>query len=615
MVKLRLLLPMIGIVLWPAATLVAFAAADVPPAKRVLVVYENESTLPAAMEVAQGLHKGLDERLPIGLEIYTDYLDTVRFPGPDRERRLVDDMAAKYAGISLDAVMAVGPGALKFMLDNRSRIAPKVPLIFGAINDARLGNQILPPDVKGVVSHFDVSKTIDLAMQLQPQAKKIVVVTGSAEFDRGWEKLARQILKADHPDVEAEYLSGLTLEGFKQKVHELPANVILLILTVFEDADGRKFIPKNAAAEIASASGAPAYGVYSSYIGVGVVGGYVETFQSIGEDMAALAQQTIAGSPSTPQVIRSTGHPLVDWRQMKRWGIDLARLPTDADLQFYEPSVLERYRAEILAILAVIILQAATIAALIIQGRRRHRVEQELSLERLELAHLSRTTQLGELSGAFAHELNQPLTSILANAETGSRLLEKDAPDTQELKEIFGDIVADDKRAAGVIAQLRRLMVKGDTKLDRMDLNEAVTATIALARSELVARQTRLDFVRAQPELPVRGNLEQLQQVILNLVLNASEAMSQLAPSERRIAVETRKRDDGIRELSISDRGPGLSPEMKATVFKPFVSTKAKGLGLGLSICRSIALAHGGTLKFDDEKHDGARIVLALPPL
>ena len=616
MVRFRPILAALSLAFWLSAVLSVATATDgtVDAVKRVLVVYENETTLPAAMEVAQGLYRGLDERLPTGFEIYSDYLDTVRFPGPDRERRLVDDMAAKYAGISLDAVMAVGPGALQFMLDNRSRIAAGVPLIFGAINDARLKGATFPPDVRGVVSHFDVVKTLDLARQLQPDAKKVVVLTGSADFDRGWATIAHEVLGGYQPHIEVEYLSGLSLEGFKEKAHDLPADVILLILTVFQDAEGKKFIPRNAAEEIAKASGAPAYGVYSTYVGLGVVGGFVETFESVGEDMAALAQQVMLGTASGPQMIRSTGRPLVDWRQMKRWGIDVAQLPPDAELAFYEPSVWERYRTEILATLAVIILQAGTIARLIAQGRRRRRVEQELTLERLELAHLSRTSQLGELSGAFAHELNQPLTSILANAEAGTRLLEKNPPDTPELKEIFGDIIVDDKRAAGVIAQLRRLMVKGETKLDRMNLNEAVTATIALARSELVARQTKLEFHYEQPELPVRGNLAQLQQVILNLVMNATDAMSHLAPSERRIVIGTRKRDDGFRELAISDRGAGLSPEMMAKAFTPFVSTKANGLGLGLAICRSIVQAHGGTLQFDTHKSDGARIVLALPP-
>ena len=210
--------------------------------------------------------------------------------------------------------------------------------------------------------------------------------------------------------------------------------------------------------------------------------------------MAALTDQYFAGATPTSQIIRSEGAPIVDWRQLTRWGIDAARLPKGAERQFYEPTAWEKYRALIIWAIAVIVLQMATIAALIIQDRRRRRIEQELALERLELAHLSRRTHLGELSGAFAHELNQPLTSILANAEAGSRLLQRDPPDIEELKEILGDIVEEDKRAAGVIAQLRQLMIKGEVKLDPLDLNEAVSATIALTRSELAARQTNWEF-------------------------------------------------------------------------------------------------------------------------
>jgi len=221
---------------------------------------------------------------------------------------------------------------------------------------------------------------------------------------------------------------------------------------------------------------------------------------------------------------------------------------------------------------------------------------------------------LANCRGHFAHELTQPLTSILANAEAGTRLLAKKSPNIDEVRDILGDIVEDDKRAAGVIAQLRRLMLKGETRLEDMDLNEAVTATIALARSELMARETRLHFSREPTELPVKGNFAQLQQIILNLTMNATEAMASAAPGERLIVIETRRRDDGFRELAVSDRGQGLPAHMQEAAFKPFISTKEKGLGLGLAICRSIAQAHGGTLKFDEPGSSGARVVLALPP-
>ncbi len=330
-----------------------------------------------------------------------------------------------------------------------------------------------------------------------------------------------------------------------------------------DPSTGEKIVPADALQFVAEAANRPTFVNVETYIGRGAIGGPVLSPEVDGRQAAQLAMRVLDGEKASDIPIQDGGvEKLVfDWRQMRRWGIDAARLPVGAELRFYEPTAWERYRPQILGALAVMVLQTATIAALIIQDRRRRRIEQELAVERLELAHLSRRTQLGELSGAFAHELNQPLTSILANAEAGARLLRQDTPDTQELKEILGDIVQEDKRAAGVIAQLRRLMVKGETKLDPIDLNEAVTATIALARSELLARQTKCDFQREQPYLPVRGDLVQLQQVILNLIWNATDAMSQLAPSERHIAIATRRRDDGFRELAISDRGPGLGPK------------------------------------------------------
>lgn len=583
------------------------------PVKRLLVVYENESTLFAVTEVARGLREGFEGDAQTRIEYYSEYLDAVRFPGADHLARQAQYLAAKYSDIPLDVVLAAGPGALRFLLEHREEIAPGIPLVFGGITDATLKELTLPADVRGVVSRFDPVGTVDLARTLQPSAERIVVMTGSSEFDRQWEARAREELTGNHQGLNVEHVSGLTLDGFKDASRRLSADTILLILTIFEDASGRTFVPRDAAAEIAAASAAPAYGVYSSFVGTGVVGGFVETFEGIGMDMAALAKQIMSGTPPKQQFVASTGRPVVDWRQLERWNISDDLLPAGTQIEFHEPTAWERYRLEILVALAVIALQAATIAGLVVLDRRRRTVQEELALERLELAHLSRTTQLGQLSGAFAHELNQPLTSILANAEAGARLLDKKPTDLNELRDILEDIAADDRRAAGVIAQLRQLMVKGEVELERVDLNRAVAATIELAQSELVARQTEVVFRRQQKELPVQGNLPQLQQIVLNLILNATEAMSHLPAAEREITIETRTLPDGTRQLSVSDRGPGIPPEMREKAFKPFVSGGAGGMGLGLSICRSIALAHGGTLAFEDHDGVGARVILTLP--
>ena len=420
-------------------------------------------------------------------------------------------MVAKYRDRPMTAILAAGESALDFVLRHRADFAPDAPVVFGLVGrDVAQGLQ-LPPDVRGVVSRFDPRGTVDLARRLQPEAKRIVVVTGSSAFDRSWQARARAELSYSD-GIEVAFVSDLSVAGFADMAAGLDTDTILLILTVYEDAEGHTSIPRDAAAIIAEASAAPAYGVYSSFVGAGVVGGNVESFEAIGETMAQLAIDSAAGERG-PTFVDTVPEPVVDWRQVRRFGIDPALLPAGTRRLFYEPTAWERYRTQILLGAAVILLQSATITALLVQERRRQRIAGELATERFELAHLSRTAQLGALSGALAHELNQPLTSILANAQAGSQLLAAEPPNVAELAAILADIADDDRRAAGIIMQLRRLMVKGDTALEPVDLNQVVTATVTLMRSEMVARQTQVEIHRSRAELVVLGNFAQLQQV------------------------------------------------------------------------------------------------------
>ncbi|WP_290736749.1 ATP-binding protein [Amaricoccus sp.] len=598
----------LALALWAVASA---APAEETPVRRILIVYQHDSLLPANIEAASGIEAALAAGLGTRRETFTEYLDLDRFPGPEHRARLVEMLAEKYADMPLDVVIVGASGALRFVLEHRDAFAPGVPIVFGGLSAPEIEEIAPPPDVFGAWSAYDIQGSVDLARRLQPDAERLVVMSGSAGLDRVWDRRARNEIKA--PGLGVEFLTDLSLEGFKSRASTLGRDTILLVLGMNLDADGRTLVGRAAAAEIAAASGAPAYGIFSTYVGVGFVGGSVETFRSIGEAMGNLALKVMADPATAPHRITTPARPMVDWRQVRRWGINPELLPPDTLRLYYEPTAWERYWREIVLAAAVILLQSATIVALIIQSRRRRRIEAELAEERLELAHLARRTQLGELSGAVAHELNQPLTAILANAEAGAKLLAQEPPDLAEVGAILDDIAADDRRAADIIAQLRRLMIKGDAELVELDLNQVVANTVGLARSELVARQTTVEVQTGEAALSVRGNLSQLQQIVLNLTLNAAEAMAELPPSERKIEVEARARDDGTRLLAVSDRGRGMTPERQAEAFRPFVTSKPGGLGFGLSICRTIAQAHGGTLDFDLSVKHGARVVLVLP--
>ena len=225
----------------------------------------------------------------------------------------------------------------------------------------------------------------------------------------------------------------------------------------------------------------------------------------------------------------------------------------------------------------------------------RRRVELETRGQRQQLAHLSRVSLLGGLSGALAHELNQPLTAILSNAQAAEHKLAAGGLDGAELKEILGDIVAADRRASDVIRKLRVLFKNGDTQLQDLDVNDVVREVLDLAHGDLTTRHVTI-VQRVDARLPkARGDRIQLQQVLLNLVVNACEAMSVDDLHERVLRVETRRSaHDGV-QISVIDSGPGFAASAE-TLFEPFYTTKPHGLGLGLSISRSIITAHGGRL-------------------
>ncbi len=237
--------------------------------------------------------------------------------------------------------------------------------------------------------------------------------------------------------------------------------------------------------------------------------------------------------------------------------------------------------------------------------------EKEAEELRDNLTHLSRVNTLGALSGSLAHELNQPLGIILSNAEAAQELLLQDPPDVEEVQAILADIIAADRRAGEVIVRLRALLKRGEVALNPLPLNQVIEEVLHLLRADLIARGVTLDC-DLDPCLPqVVGDRVQLQQLVLNLILNAADAMDANPPDERRIHLRTVLRDGRVR-ASVRDEGAGLTTAPDR-LFQPFYTTKSKGLGLGLSICWSIVAAHHGQLWAEPHPERGAVFLFELP--
>ena len=241
------------------------------------------------------------------------------------------------------------------------------------------------------------------------------------------------------------------------------------------------------------------------------------------------------------------------------------------------------------------------------------RAEREVQERQRELAHLSRVATLGELSGTLAHELSQPLTAMLTNAEAAQRMLCQKPVDIEELREILSDIVRQNTRAGEIIRRLRALFKKGETQFLPLDLNAVAAEALEVVRGDLIAHGVSLTTLLDTALPPVNGDSIQLQQVLLNLIHNACEAMSEVPPGDRKLTVSSEVTGERMVQMSVSDSGPGVAAALRERLFQPFFTTKSHGLGLGLSITRSIIASHGGRLWVSNHPARGATFCFTIP--
>jgi two-component system sensor kinase FixL len=258
---------------------------------------------------------------------------------------------------------------------------------------------------------------------------------------------------------------------------------------------------------------------------------------------------------------------------------------------------------------------AAHVRGVSIDVTRRKNAETESRQREVELAHLSRVAVLGELSGSLAHELNQPLTAILSNAQAASRMMAQGTDTPEEIQEILSDIIAEDKRAGEVIRRMRGLHKKGEVRAEPLDLAEIAGEVVRLLHSDLLSRGVTVstEFEKGLPR--VQGDRVQIVQVLLNLITNGCDAMDERSSEDRVLLLRAARQNGDLVQVSVADNGSGIDPAELERMFEPFVTTKSTGLGLGLAVCRTIVGAHGGRIWATNNADRGAAFHFTLPAI
>lgn len=264
-------------------------------------------------------------------------------------------------------------------------------------------------------------------------------------------------------------------------------------------------------------------------------------------------------------------------------------------------------------IAALLVLQTGMIVVLLIQNHRRRRAQEDAARQQADVSHAARLVLVGEMTASIAHEVRQPLSAILSNADAAEMLLAADEPPLEEIRQILDDIRRDDLRANEIVRNLRKLLTKRELRLESVDLNEIVRLTLSMARADATQRGIVMQEALA-PALPrIAADPVHLQQVLLNLIINAMDAMSSTPLDERQLELVTSLHDARSVEVAVIDSGVGISPEHVSKLFDSFFTTKQHGMGLGLSIARAIVQTHGGTIWVENKNGGGAAFKFTIP--
>jgi C4-dicarboxylate-specific signal transduction histidine kinase len=270
-------------------------------------------------------------------------------------------------------------------------------------------------------------------------------------------------------------------------------------------------------------------------------------------------------------------------------------LPPDTLVLFKQPTLWEEHRNSVLGALAIIAIQMALIGALVVQIFRRRRLEQAMQIAQSELSRATRVTTMGEMTASIAHEVNQPLAAIVASGNAGLRWLANATPNLEETKLALTRVVRDGHRAGEVISTIRAMFKKDAQTRRPVDINQLVREVLTLLNSQIASNDIVVRTSLSEPAPIVPGDPVQLQQVTLNLITNAIEAMANVADRDRVLRISTQAQGSEAL-IDISDSGHGIEPQHLKRIFEAFYTTKTHGMGMGLSICRTIVLAHGGRL-------------------
>jgi signal transduction histidine kinase/ABC-type uncharacterized transport system substrate-binding protein len=601
-----------------AATAVAQQAVE---NKKVLILFSNDSYTATQVTIDRALRSTLKNGSAVPVETYSEYVGNTR-AGTGYEQEFLALLRRKYEGKKFDVIFGIGQFPISVLMRNRDDLFAGTPIVSLTI-DQRLVARIYPaPALTGVWGEITFKPNLDLALGLHPGTRRVVVVQGVSEADKDWATRAQEDFRAYESSLEFSYLAGLTVSEMRNALASLPPHTIVFFISSIRDKAGNIYESPEYLRQVAPASAAPIYGTTEGQLGNGIVGGNLLSFEALGTEGGQVGLRVLAGEKPeaiAPHGIQSV--PMFDWRELKRWGIGEERLPPGSIVNFKELTFWERYRWHSAGAITLIIVQAALIAVLLVERKRRQHARKALQQLNAELeqriaartaALNSKSRELETFAYSVAHDLKAPLRGI----DGYSRLLLEDhAADLDGEGQYFlKTIQGSTREMSQLIDDLLEYsrLERREFKTDRLELGSLITSVVEQKKRE--ATEGDIDFVLSVNGGSIVADANGLIQSLRNYLDNAIKFTRNVPqPCIEIGAKETTKNF----LVWVHDNGVGFDMKYHDRIFDIFQRLNPgedyPGTGVGLAIVRKAMERMGGRAWAESEPGRGATFYLEIP--
>jgi signal transduction histidine kinase len=584
------------------------------PVKQILVLQSVDRGNLTLDHFTGEFRARLDQRAGKPVNVVQIVVGPTGFVGAP-EHAIVDYIRSIYTnGPAPDLVMTVAGPAAVFARKYRRQLFPGTPLLFAAMDQRYLRGVPIGENETAVAVANDLPRLIDDILRVLPETKQVFMVTGSGAASRFMRPELETGFARFHDRVNFVWSDTLSFPDILERVARLPAHSAIVYETFGTDAQGRSYTAEQVIAGLHGRANAPLFAAHSPYLGHGIVGGSLMDIDGLARRTADVAGRILNGeSPKSLRVPpQLPGLPMFDRRELERWRIPESRLPPGSVVKYRSATLWDEHRVTVLTAVGALVLQSFLIALLLYERRARQRAEIESRRNLALAADANRRETISALAASIGHELGQPLTAIVHNAEALQMMVTANRMTSDTTGEILADIHAEAVLATEIIERHRTMLRSHQLHKKPLDLHSVINETLALVAHDMRARQIEATIDLSSAPCVIDGDQVLLEQVLVNLVRNAMDAVAETPPARRHITIRSAVRAADV-DISVCDTGTGLPAEIIGTLFTPFVTTKSNGLGIGLTIAQRIVEAHAGTIAAHENIDGGATFIVTLP--